>query len=217
MERISWENIDDLIVKRYEGGEVSKTISESLDIGHSTLKKRLKKLGAIRLKVPTYCVNCGLELTRKSQKKFCGNRCAGLFNNRNPSIKIEESRRKLQGSCDKCGKTISKTRMFCGKKCQGITALDDWDFVRLGDTKKSETNRSRYPYIHALARIKYIRSGSPMQCKICGYDKHVDIAHIRAVKTFNDDTLVSEVNDLNNLMALCKNHHWEFDHDDLDI
>lgn len=44
-----------------------------------------------------------------------------------------------------------------------------------------------------------------------GYDKHIEIAHIKAVSDFSDDSLISEINDKNNLVALCPNHHWEFD------
>lgn len=43
------------------------------------------------------------------------------------------------------------------------------------------------------------------------YDKHIEIAHIKAVADFDDGTLVSEINDINNLIALCPNHHWEYD------
>lgn len=38
------------------------------------------------------------------------------------------------------------------------------------------------------------------------------MAHIKAVSEFSDDTLISEINDINNLVGLCPNHHWEYDH-----
>ena len=43
------------------------------------------------------------------------------------------------------------------------------------------------------------------------------MAHIKAVSDFNDDTLISEINDIDNLIALCPNHHWEYDNTDFDI
>ena len=55
------------------------------------------------------------------------------------------------------------------------------------------------------------KSNRPQKCVICGYDKHIEIAHIKSVSEFSDDALVSEINDINNLVALCPNHHWEFD------
>ena len=62
---------------------------------------------------------------------------------------------------------------------------------------------------HAL--FVYKKSNKPFVCAICGYDKHIDIAHIKAVADFDDDTLISEINDINNLIGLCPNHHWEYD------
>ena len=54
-----------------------------------------------------------------------------------------------------------------------------------------------------------------MECDHCGYSYHVDICHIRDLSSFDDQTPVSIVNDLSNLVALCKNHHTEFDNGDL--
>jgi hypothetical protein len=49
-------------------------------------------------------------------------------------------------------------------------------------------------------------------CEKCGYDKHVEIAHKRGISTFGGDTLISVINSKENLMALCPNCHWEYDH-----
>ena len=65
--------------------------------------------------------------------------------------------------------------------------------------------------------IIYQNSNKPKQCICCNYDKHYEVAHIKAVSDFNDDTLISEINDIDNLIALCPNHHWEYDNTDFDI
>lgn len=49
-------------------------------------------------------------------------------------------------------------------------------------------------------------------CAHCGYDKHIQICHIKAISSFDEDTLISVVNSKDNLIALCPNCHWEFDH-----
>lgn len=67
------------------------------------------------------------------------------------------------------------------------------------------------------ARKIYQNSDKPKKCIVCGYDKHYEVAHIKAVSEFNDDTFISEINDINNLIALCPNHHWEYDNIGLDI
>lgn len=57
------------------------------------------------------------------------------------------------------------------------------------------------------AQAVFDKSNIPRCCAVCGYDKHIEIAHIKAVADFDDGTLVSEINDINNLIALCPNHH----------
>lgn len=65
--------------------------------------------------------------------------------------------------------------------------------------------------IRRYAQQSYIDSGNEMKCAVCGYDKHVEIAHIKAVSEFSDDTTIKEINSIDNLIALCPNHHWEYD------
>ena len=33
------------------------------------------------------------------------------------------------------------------------------------------------------------------------------------MSSFNSDALISEINSIDNLIALCPTHHWEFDND----
>jgi hypothetical protein len=66
--------------------------------------------------------------------------------------------------------------------------------------------------ITKLARGLYFLNNPSPKCAICGYSHHVEIAHIKAVSEFDDTTPVREINSLDNLIALCPNHHWEYDH-----
>ncbi len=59
--------------------------------------------------------------------------------------------------------------------------------------------------------------GKGRKCIICGYDKHIDVAHIKPVSKFKKTDLIAEINSLDNLTALCPNHHWEYDHGLLSI
>ena len=67
------------------------------------------------------------------------------------------------------------------------------------------------------ARKIYKNSDKPKQCIVCGYNKTYEVAHIKAVSDYDNDTFISEINDINNLVALCPNHHWEYDHNLLDL
>lgn len=70
--------------------------------------------------------------------------------------------------------------------------------------------------VRGHARNKYWKSELPKCCVLCDYSKHIDICHIREISSFTNESLISEINNFNNLVALCKNHHWEFDHNSLD-
>lgn len=78
----------------------------------------------------------------------------------------------------------------------------------LSDRKNYQSYRSA---IRKLAEKIYTDSGQKKVCAICGYDKHAEIAHIKAVSEFDDSATIAEINSLNNLIALCPNHHWEYD------
>ena len=50
------------------------------------------------------------------------------------------------------------------------------------------------------------------QCCRCGYSKHVETCHVIGVMDFPDTATLGEINALSNLLGLCPNCHWEFDH-----
>lgn len=45
----------------------------------------------------------------------------------------------------------------------------------------------------------------------CGYDKHVEVCHIKPISEYDLDIKVSEINHKSNIHILCPNCHWEFD------
>ncbi len=58
----------------------------------------------------------------------------------------------------------------------------------------------------------YKKSKLPRKCFVCGYDKYIEVCHIIGISTFNENTLITQINSIDNLIALCPNCHWEFDH-----
>lgn len=161
------------------------------------------------------CLHCN-KITKNP--KYCSRSCSASVNN-----KQHPRRKATEKFCYKCGvskghipwKETSKgdVRNMCDnchkeKSDRGDVYLQTKASLR----GSGNANRGgRYPMIRQWSRKSYIDSGQPMACKICGYDYHVDIAHIRDVKDFPEETTIAEINDLSNLVALCKNHHYEFD------
>lgn len=143
------------------------------------------------------CLYCG-KVT--SNPKFCSRSCAASYNNK------KYPKRKPEGSCAVCGEAINSSRKYC-KNCRPSIFKNT-----IRDLKSSgNAVTSSYTYIRTQARKRYLASDKPKQCLVCGYDLHFDVCHIKPISSFVLDTHISEVNDLSNLVALCKNHHWELD------
>lgn len=66
--------------------------------------------------------------------------------------------------------------------------------------------------IREHSRFIFQTSGKPKICAKCGYSLHVEISHIIPVKKFKETDTLGVINNIDNLIALCKNCHWEFDH-----
>jgi len=143
---------------------------------------------------PKTCLHCKsiivVESNQKAsdvrKRKFCNQSCAAQFNNhkrKKPKLKKEKVNRfnTLIG--------LTKGDIFKTRK--------SWQHAR-SDIRK-----------HAIYIYRQLKKVN--ECSNCGYDKHVEIAHIKAVSDFSEEILVTIINDPSNLIALCPNCHWEFD------
>lgn len=87
-----------------------------------------------------------------------------------------------------------------------------------GELIKIRKNYQSYrSCIRKKAELVFKNSGKECKCEVCGYDKHIEIAHKKAVSDFDDSATIAEINDINNLIALCPNCHWEFDNGLLEL
>jgi hypothetical protein len=69
---------------------------------------------------------------------------------------------------------------------------------------------NRYNKIRHQARVVAFSHYPEKKCK-CGYDKHVEVCHIKAIKDFDLHDPLSDINAVSNLELLCPNCHWEKD------
>lgn len=146
------------------------------------------------------CKNCNKET---NNPQYCSRSCAAIKTNK------EFPKRTKTKKCKTCKNLILKNRTYC-KEC--FTEEIKIENKTIKELKKNgNANKYGYPMIRQDSRRKYIKSNKEMKCQVCGYYLHVDICHVKDIKNFEENTLIKEVNDLNNLVALCKNHHWEFD------
>ena len=143
---------------------------------------------------------------KSNQQKFCSKSCAATHNN---SIRIVDK------NCITCNNSIRHNGKYCDecKRKKRFNKINKTDYttLTLQELKLKYGTFQYHAKIRGNARSNYKLSGKPLACFSCGYSLHVDICHIKDVNKFAMTSLVSEVNDINNLIALDKRCHWEFD------
>lgn len=160
------------------------------------------------------CFYCQADFARKkgSSKdlgKYCSRKCAATAVSKETSWK----RRGPQNRCLGCGGECARR-----KRCQDCKRKENpLSNTSLGELKGQYDTGQYHAKIRGNSRSVFNKSQKKRECLVCGYSLHVDICHIRPVHDFSDTSLVGEVNDIDNLIALCKLHHWEFDNGHLDV
>lgn len=155
------------------------------------------------------CLHCQQETTNP---KFCSSKCSTIHNNQ-----IKPKRKLKIILCKACNTPIDRKnttdrRTYC-EACKPTI----FDSKTIGDVITGKKHaRSTYNTIRHRARV-VIKLFYVKECSVCKYTKHVEVCHIRPIHTFPLDTLISTVNSMNNLIYLCPNHHWELDHNLLDL
>lgn len=178
---------------------------------------------------PNRCVQCleiipvpaGVRVSVIKQKKFCNHSCSAAYTNRSP-----DRRKPPMLKCQRCGKeeTSFKTpdgrytqRRFC-VACSPIQATESRGRMVLAGISKGALFAGRKNWQSARSFIarhaqEVLQSiGRLKRCALCPYDKHVDVCHRRPVADFPNEATIEQINHPDNLVYLCKVHHWEFDH-----
>ena len=151
------------------------------------------------------------------RKTFCDSSCAASFNNRGVCRRVS---RRTKRKCEQCMKVFVPARggkgqkqRFCSRPCADLRKHVDWERLSKGELfARYKTWQTARSVIQSLARAKVLSRADFLCCVSCGYTKHVEVAHRRAVSAFPDTALLAEINALTNLVPLCPTHHWEQEH-----
>lgn len=166
------------------------------------------------MKVKCYCCGKSLDRTPSEMKKsksgrvFCSRSCSAKINNR------QSPKRRPEGVCKKCGSPCRSKWHHC-PDCS-IGRNDPRVYITLEDVVRSHMERKKpdanlYTGIRGRARTKAY-SIKDKVCEICGYDKHTQVCHKKAISDFELSASINEeINHIDNLMVLCPNCHWELD------
>jgi hypothetical protein len=154
---------------------------------------------------PNRCMQCsevipfppGYFLSDIRARKFCNRSCGARFNNKShPKREV----RVLVFYCIDCKVKMSVDRKRC-LSCREIfqnTLLSKTKSEVKVDILREHARRSTRAW--------------PQICILCGYSKFVECCHRKPVKSFSLTALIREINHASNLILLCPNCHWEFDH-----
>lgn len=154
------------------------------------------------------CISCGNSTTNP---KFCSRSCAARETNKIP-------KRKLTRTCSRCSNLVKDYRSslckehFELKKQSSREAIENQTLGHYfsKDSLKHLHKSSRAVHIRSLAR-SWFKHLTKKPCDKCGYDKHVELCHIKPINSFSETALVKEVNCETNIVQLCPNCHWELD------
>lgn len=138
---------------------------------------------------------------KRSLKHYCSRSCA---NKGSP-------KRKKTKKCKICKALIFSDKKRCPECIKNYIPKFS-DSYKISEVIYTNHHKSStFALIRTRARAIAKKLGWK-SCKHCGYDKHIEICHIKPIKDFSEDSLISEVNHIDNLLPLCPNCHWEFDH-----
>ncbi len=171
-------------------------------------KALLKSIGCIKRKSPTTKITHPCEFCEKPtmNSKYCSKNCAASFNNTLPRSRMKPKQR----FCVLCNKSLRKDYANPCLECSTKQKIEKFGEKMVSDFSSTYA-RHRYQKIrhHAHRVAKF--HGLEKKCNTCGHDKHVQLCHSMSIASFSKNTKLSTVNNIDNLVYLCPNHHWELD------
>lgn len=194
MKNKKWQNEElEKAAALLKGGKTFKDIAIELRRTAKAVKVMLNKNGysyLIEQKEKRICLNCGKEInvTKKSEKKFCNNSCAAKYNN--------HKRKKIR-LCLNCGKELDcKQKKFCSNTCGSFYKRKlIFKKIENGDCSLPGKNYKNY-LIHKYGE----------KCMKCGWNEVSEYSKKIPIELEHIDGN-SENNNLSNLKLLCPNCH----------
>lgn len=143
----------------------------------------------------------------KNKNFFCSHSCAAKFNNKTRVYKIKESEDNV---CPICGNKKVKKSKTC-KKCYKQNRKSNIKAKTLGYFIEGKKYLgSKCTEIRKDAKRTIEESYVEKTCAYCHnheFDGILEVHHIKGILEFDKSATIEEINDINNLVWLCPNHH----------
>lgn len=154
---------------------------------------------------PNLCNFCGKVIPIPSNtkpcfvrlKKYCNRECMGMAH----AKRYQENRtiKKIQSRKEKHLAKLEREKLYLARTKEDCLS-------------SSATRASGRIRICKHARDRYKKLVGVSKCFVCGYDKYTEVCHKKSVSSFPGSATLDEINSVDNLISLCPNCHWEFDH-----
>lgn len=150
------------------------------------------------------CFNCNAKILKtnaevkksKTNRFFCNSSCAASYNNKCTPKRIKER------ICNKCEEFVHSD-LLCKNHYN--------EYMNQVDTNKASLKENSSPSRIRSFNRTWNQDLILQGCLKCNYSRHVELAHIKAIKDFNSQATLGEINNKNNVIPLCPTCHWEFD------
>ncbi|MFA5024124.1 MAG: HNH endonuclease signature motif containing protein [Patescibacteria group bacterium] len=160
-----------------------------------------RKFGPSKSKSCKYCSSI-----IGSKRKVC-DACKEKNELRLKQKRVEESNSSSK-LCKICGDKTFGRGNYCLKHIS--PHIDEYTLKNIKYEATFKSNR--YTNLRSRARIIARDNNILNKCELCGYDKIVMCCHIKSISSFDENTKIKDINTTSNLIGLCPNCHWEFDH-----
>lgn len=172
-------------------------------------------------KVKLNCSQCEKEIIKtklqasKSKNHFCSRSCSASFNNK------KFVKRTLIRTCVECNSLVKSYRHTRCEKHHENYINNKYINKTIGEYRNKSSLKDKHSswinsHIRLFAR-EWNKDLKQLPCAKCGYNKHVELAHIKKITSYPDNSKLSEVNNKENIIQLCPNCHWEFDNLDREV
>jgi len=155
------------------------------------------------------CAHCRRETTNP---KFCSRSCSASVSN-----KTSPKKQKTGRTCRYCNGKYTGRARSCPQCVQlKLAKLESRKDLTKGNYSDRDSVKGAHPswtsvHIRILNRA-WNKAITLLPCANCAYSRHVELAHIRSVTSFPLTATLREINAPSNIIPLCRNCHWEFDH-----
>lgn len=145
---------------------------------------------------------------KKSKTYYCSSKCSCAQGN-----KIRwENHIPIFNKCIKCKRKIHNESKLC-QSCFNLEKKEENKNITINQLKEKYKNKFNGWYSSEIRNYNRVWNKHLLNlgCQVCGYNNHIELCHIKSIKSFSKNSTMKEINDEKNNLVLCPNHHWEFD------